>query len=402
MTVGILEGVRVLDLTQNVAGPFCTQVLADLGAFVIKVERPHGGDDARTWLPPEIGGESATFLALNRGKSSVAIDLSSPQGREIVARLAETVDVVVHSLRPSSAERMNLGYEALSAKNPRLIYCAISAFGNAGPLRDLPGYDPLIQAFSGIMSVTGNEGDEPVRVSVSLVDMGTGMWAAIGILAGLLKRAMGGAGTKVEASLLDTGLSWMTTFVAGFLATGQVPKKLGSAMAMAAPYQLFRTADGRIFIGAGNDRLFERVCEALGKPDLARDARFLTNKQRVEARAELQTEIEALTLSQSTSHLIAALKAAGAPCSELNDLAAALDHEQVQASGMVIPLPTPRAPHHKAVSTPLRLDGERVFVHAVPPPLGNATSDVLAEIGIDASDLHRSVTSRDRAGVEVE
>lgn len=386
MAAGILEGVRVLDLTQNVAGPFCTQILADLGASVIKVERPDGGDDTRAWMP-EIGGESVTFLALNRGKQSVAIDLSSAQGREIACRLARTVDVVVHSLRPASAEKMGLGYEALSASNPGLVYCAISAFGSTGPLRDLPGYDPLIQAFSGIMSVTGNEGDEPVRVSVSLVDMGTGMWAATGILAGLLKRAMGGAGTKVEASLLDTSLSWMTTFVAGFLATGQVPKKLGSAMAMAAPYQLFRTADGRIFIGAGNDRLFSRVCEALGRPDLAGDPRFLTNALRVARRAELQAEIEAVTKLRSTSDLVAALRAVGAPCSELNDLSAVLSHEQVEASGMIVPLPTKAASHHRAVSTPLHLDGKRAFADAAPPALGDATRDILAEIGIDVSDL---------------
>lgn len=386
MAVGILEGVRVLDLTQNVAGPFCTQVLADLGAFVIKVERPGTGDDTRAWMPPEIGGESATFLALNRGKHSVAADLSSAQGREIVKRLAETVDVVIHSLRPASARKMGLDHEELSSRNPGLVYCAISAFGEVGPLRDLPGYDPLIQAFSGIMSVTGNEGDDPVRVSVSLVDMGTGMWAAIGILAGLLKRSREGVGTKVEASLLDTSLSWMTTFIAGFLATGKLPRKLGSAMAMAAPYQLFRTADGQIFIGAGNDRLFGRVCTALGRPELAEDERFQTNSGRVARRVELQAEIESATALRSTSDLVAALRAVGAPCSELNDLAAVLGHEQVAASGMIVPLPTDTAPHHKVVATPLRLDGERAFAPVPPPRPGDATNEIVASLEIDISD----------------
>ena len=217
------------------------------------------------------------------------------------------------------------------------------------------------------MSVTGNEGDDPVRVSVSLVDMGTGMWAAIGILAALLKRAGTGAGTVVEASLLDTSLSWMTVFVAGFLASGKLPRKLGSAMAMAAPYQLFRTADGRIFIGAGNDRLFARVCEAIGRPELAVDARFLTNRNRVERRSEL---------------LVAALRAVGAPCSELNDVASVLGHEQVEASGMVVPLPTQSAPRHKVVATPLRLDGKRVVSRRPPPVLGEATREMLAD-GLD-------------------
>jgi len=387
MASGILEGIRVVDLTQNVAGPFCTQILADLGAQIVKVERPRGGDDTRAWMPPEIGAESATFLALNRGKQSVAIDMSTPQGRDLVARLARTADVVIHSLRPASAEKMGLGHAALSADNPRLVYCAISAFGETGPLRELPGYDPLIQAFSGIMSVTGNEGDDPVRVSVSLVDMGTGMWAAIGILAGLLKRATSDMGMKVEASLLDTSLSWMTMFVAGFLATGRAPQKMGSAMAMAAPYQLFATRDGRIFIGAGNDRLFARVCQALGRPELAADSRFATNTLRVSARVELQAEIEALTASRSTADLVTAMRDAGAPCSELNDLPAVLAHEQVEASGMIVGLPTAGAPHHKVVGTPLRLDGERLSANMAPPPLGSATWDILAGIGIEASEL---------------
>ncbi len=377
MTADILAGIRVLDLTQNVAGPFCTQILADLGATVIKVERPEGGDDTRAWIPPEIGGESATFLALNRGKHSLAIDLADAKGRTAVVDIAAGVDVVIHSLRPASAVRMGLGFEALSTANPRLVYCAISAFGDTGPLRDLPGYDPLLQAFSGIMSVTGNEGDDPVRVSVSLVDMGTGMWAAIGILGALLKRASSGAGMKVEASLLDTSLSWMTVFVAGFLATGRQPRKLGSAMAMAAPYQLFRTADGNIFIGAGNDRLFARVCEAIGRPELAWDRRFATNRDRVERRVELQAEIEAATGSRSTADLVAALRAVGAPCSELNDIASMLAHEQVAASGMIVPLPTASAPHHKAVATPLRFDGARPFAGSAPPALGSAPAEIL-------------------------
>lgn len=387
MTTSILEGIRVLDLTQNVAGPFCTQILADLGAQIIKVERPRGGDDTRAWMPPEIGAESATFLALNRGKQSVAIDMATPQGREIVVRLAKTADVVIHSLRPASAERMGLGHAALSADNPRLVYCAISAFGDTGPLRDLPGYDPLIQAFSGIMSVTGSEGDEPVRVSVSIVDMGTGMWAALGILAALLKRGTSGLGMKVEASLLDTSLSWMTVFIAGFLATGKAPQKMGSAMAMAAPYQLFATLDGHIFIGAGNDRLFAKVCQALGKPQLATDSRFVTNTLRVAARGQLKAEIESLTASRSTEDLVIALRAAGAPCSELNDVPAMLAHEQVAASGMIAALPTAGAPHHKVVGTPLRLDGERLPARTAPPPLGGATWDVLAGIGIGTAEL---------------
>jgi crotonobetainyl-CoA:carnitine CoA-transferase CaiB-like acyl-CoA transferase len=236
------------------------------------------------------------------------------------------------------------------------------------------------------MSVTGNEGDEPVRVSVSLVDMGTGMWAALGILAALLKRAETGAGTVVEASLLDTSLSWMTVFAAGFMASGKLPRKLGSAMAMAAPYQLFRTADGHISIGAGNDRLFARVCEAIGRPELAVDTRFLTNRNRVERRSELQAEIEAVTGLRPTLELVSALRAVGAPCSELNDIASVLAHEQVEASEMVVPLPTALAQRHKVVATPLRLDGKRLVSRRPPPSLGEATHEILTGLAPDGID----------------
>lgn len=387
MSPNILQGIRVLDLTQNVAGPFCTQILADFGAEVIKVERPTGGDDTRDWLPPEIGGESATFLALNRGKKSVAVDMGTPRGREIVARLAGAVDIVVHSLRPASAEKMGLGYAPLSAANPGLVYCAISAFGEKGPMRDLPGYDPLMQAYSGIMSVTGNEGDEPVRVSVSLIDMGTGLWAALGIVAAILNRKVTGEGMKVEASLLDTSLSWMTIQLAGFFATGRQPQKLGSAMAMAAPYQLFRTLDGHIFIGAGNDRLFSRICDALGAPELTEDPLFATNESRVRARRELQDRIEAMTRLRTTQDLVEALRAAGAPCSELNTLSKVEAAPQVEVSEMIRPLPTRAAGTHKVVALPLRFGGERPMTDMVPPELGGATISALEALGFDGDEI---------------
>ncbi len=213
MLGNILSGLRVIDLTQNVAGPFCTQILGDMGAEVIKIERPGSGDDIRLWMPPAIGGESSTFLALNRNKKSVCVDVSTAEGSALVRKLATTADVFVHSMRPGSAEARGLGYDDLAALNPKLVYCAISAFGEIGPLAALPGYDPLMQAFTGIMSVTGNEGEPPVRVSVSLIDLGTGLWSALGAVAGLFDRMKTGRGTKVHASLLETGLSWMTVFI---------------------------------------------------------------------------------------------------------------------------------------------------------------------------------------------
>ena len=321
MLAHILADIRVVDLTQNVAGPFCTQVLGDFGAEIIKLERPGRGDDTRLWQPTLGEDLSATFLALNRNKKSVCVDLDRPEGIEIVRALVRSADVVIHSMKPGSAESRGLGYDALSELNPRLVYCAISAFGQVGPLRALPGYDPLMQAFTGIMSTTGNDGQDPVRVGVSLVDMGTGMWAAMGILGAILDRTRTGRGMAVEASLLETGVSWMTVLVAGYMATGKLPKKLGSAVSMTAPYELYRCSDGHVFIAAGNDNLFRRVCEGLGDPALADDARFASNHLRVQNRAELRDAIESRVQDKPGATIIAALRRSGAPCSEMHDVA---------------------------------------------------------------------------------
>jgi formyl-CoA transferase/CoA:oxalate CoA-transferase len=386
---GLLSGVRVVDLTQNVAGPFCSQILGDLGAEVIKIERPGVGDDTRHWRPPAVGEESATFLALNRNKLSVAVDIDQPEGADLIRALAAEADVFLQSLKPGSAERRGLGADDLIALNPRLVYAALSAFGPTGPLSALPGYDPLLQAFTGVMSVTGHDGQEPVRAGVSLIDMGTGLWTALGVMGALFRRAQTGRGGVVEASLMETGLSWMTIPASGYFATGKAPKAMGSAMAMTAPYELFRTLDGRIFIAAGNDRLFRAVCAGLGAPELTDDPRFAANPARVANRAALRAAIEALTVSRTTVQVAAALRAAGAPCSELNDVAAALAHPQAQAAGMVRPLPTAAAPDHRVVGLPLRIDGVRGVASTPPPALGADTEAVLAGLGLAATELAR-------------
>jgi len=387
MLAGILEGLRVVDLTQNVAGPYCTQILADLGAEVVKIERPGSGDDARAWRPPEIGGVSTGFAALNRSKKSVAIDLDRPEGQQLVARLAAGADVLVHSLKPGSAEARGLGDDVLRAANPRLVYCAISAFGEVGAMRGLPGYDPLMQAFTGIMSVTGHEGDEPARVGVSLIDIGTGLWATIAILAALLRRAQTGSGLRVGTSLLETGVAWMAVPIANYLATGRLPRKMGSGMAMMVPYELFDTADGKVFIAAANDRLFARICAALGCPELAGDARFADNPSRVGHREALHAALEAQTLRRSTAECIALLRAAGAPCSELHDVSQMLAHEQVQALGLLTDVPLPAAPGHRAVGLPFSSGGERGRAPVPPPALGADTAAVLGGLGLDEAAL---------------
>lgn len=389
MLGGVLSGLKVVDLTQNVAGPYCTQVLGDLGAEVIKVERPGRGDDTRDWRPPEIGGQSSIFLALNRNKRSVCVDFSNPEGVEVLKKLAASADVFVHSMKPGSAETRGFGYDDIKSINPSLIYCAISAFGQSGPLSNLPGYDPLMQAFTGIMSTTGNDGDDPVRVGVSLIDIGTGMWSAMGILAGVLERSRSGRGMLVEASLMDTGITWMSVFVASYLATQKLPRKMGSAMAMTAPYELFRSADGYVFIAAGNDALFKRVCEGLGRPEIAGDKRFLTNPQRVANREALHAELEALTRNRSSADVVAGLRRAGAPCSELNDVSQVLSNEHVETSEIIADLPIEGAPHHRVVALPLKANGRRSQTMRPPPALGADTDSIFADLGYESADIER-------------
>ncbi|MGX1744484.1 CaiB/BaiF CoA transferase family protein [Bosea sp. NPDC055353] len=388
MLGAILSGLKVVDLTQNVAGPFCTQVLGDMGATVIKVERPGRGDDTRDW-PPQHGDQSATFLALNRNKSSICLDLDHPEGLAVLKRLAADADVIIHSMKPGSAESRGLGHADLAASNPRLIYCAISAFGQAGPLAALPGYDPLMQAFTGIMSTTGNEGDAPVRVAVSLIDLGTGMWAALGVLAGVIERGRSGRGMLVEASLLDTGIGWMSVFVATYLATGTLPQKLGSGMAMAAPYQLFPARDGHVFIAAGNDGLFERVCGGLDCRELVADMRFATNTARVANREALVAAISAVTQQLPAADIVSRLRAAGAPCSELNSVAQMLAHPQVEAAGIIADLPAAERENHRVVALPLKLSGSRSTRLEPPPVLGADTASLLSGLGYASDEIER-------------
>lgn len=384
----VLKGLKVLDLTQNVAGPFATQILGDLGAEVIKVERVGTGDDTRAWSPQDAAGRSATFTTLNRNKRSICVDMASPQGKEILHRLAADSDILVHSLKPGSAEKMGLGADVLRRARPELIYCAISAFGQVGPMAALPGYDPLIQAFGGIMSVTGHEGDEPVRAGVSIVDLGTGVWAALGVLAAVLNRSRTGEGCVVEASLLDTGIGWMSVVIASYLANGAIPKRLGSGVGMTAPYQVYSCVDGYVFIAAGNDRLFGCVCRGLGDETLTADPRFVDNASRVANRAALKAAIEALTATMTGAEIVARLRAEGAPCSLLNDVGQVVADPQVEAVGLLTPLPDAAGEadavgEARAVALPLRAEGRRAAARLAPPGLGADTDSVLAALGYD-------------------
>ncbi len=382
-----LSGQRVIDLTQNVAGPYCTQVLADLGAEVIKIERPGSGDDTRHWSPQIGEAMSPTYATLNRGKRSLALDLDHADGQALLRRLLRDNDILVHSLKPGSAEQRHLGYDDLLPQCPGLIYCALSAFGNIGPLSALPGYDPLIQAYAGIMSVNGHGGTPPARVGVSLVDMGTGLWSVIGILAAVAQRQQTGRGMRIDTSLLETGMAWMTNPIANFSATGKLPKRMGSATAMLTPYEVFETADSHVFIGCGADRMFQKLAAALGSRALADDPRFARNADRVAHREALHAAVAAITRTLTTQQVVDKLRAAGVPVSAVNDLSALAHDPQVQALALHQPLAAAGGAEVSAVGTPIRFDGARSFDPHLSSRVGEDSRAVLLAAGLSADDI---------------
>jgi crotonobetainyl-CoA:carnitine CoA-transferase CaiB-like acyl-CoA transferase len=363
-----LDGICVLDLSRVLAGPYCTMLLADLGADVVKIERPGDGDETRTWGPPYAGGESTYFLSVNRGKRSVALDLARPDAQEALARLAREAQVVVENFRPGVAERLGAGYERLSHENPGLVYCSITGFGD-----DRPGYDFVVEAESGLMAVTGEEGGPPLKVGVAVVDVLAAYAAATGVLAALVA----GRGERIEISLYDTAVSALVNVSGTALVTGEEPGRYGNAHPSIVPYQTFAAADGLISVAGANDRLYRRLCEAIERPELAEDERYRTNSSRVAHREELVGELERVFASRPGDEWVERFKRAGVPAGKVRGVLDAL------ANARTVTVEHPTVGTLSLVPSPLGPRGET----APPPLLGQHTREVLAEVGYDGEQL---------------
>ena len=394
-----LSHITVLDLSRILAGPWAGQVLADLGADVIKIERPGTGDDTRGWGPPFLrdaqgndSADAAYYLCANRNKKSITVDFTTPEGQSIVRDLARKSDVVLENFKVGGLAAYGLDYATLRTINPRLIYCSITGFGQTGPYAPRAGYDLLVQAMGGLMSITGRQDDEPgagpQKAGVAVTDILTGLYAAIGILAALAHRERTGIGQHIDVGLLDVQVACLANQAMNYLVSGSAPRRHGNAHPNLVPYQDFPTSDGYMIIAVGNDAQFARLCSVMGVAELAGDPNFVTNKSRVINRHELIDKLSAITIMQSTAHWVAALERVSVPAGPINSLDAVFDDPQVRARAMQIELPHPVAGTVSLVANPLRLSETPVTYRTAPPPLGAQTREVLAErLAMSAADI---------------
>ena len=354
MADGPLSGTTVLDLTRVLAGPFCTMILADLGARVIKVEVPGHGDDARHF-GPFVNGLSAYFASLNRGKESIALDLKQAADKRILEALLDRADVLVENYRPGVMEKLGLGWEALHRSHPRLVYAAVSGFGHTGPYAQRPAYDMVVQAMGGVMSLTGHPGGPPTRVGTSVGDLTAGLFTAVGICSALLHRERGGEGQKIDVAMLDCQVAILENAIARYFATGEIPRPLGARHPSIVPFEAYATADGHVVVAAGNNQLFARLAEGLGRPDMAKDPRYLDNEARSRNVENLKRDMEAMLSGETTAHWLALLGAAGVPCAPINDVAQVLSDPQVLARNMVVSSEDPEAGPISMAGNPIKL-----------------------------------------------
>ena len=375
-----LDKIKVVDLTRTLAGPFCTMLMGDMGAEVIKVEEPTGGDETRKWTP-FVNGESTQFLTFNRNKRSLSVNLKEREGLKIVQDLAADADVMIESFRAGTLDRLGLGYEAIKKTNPGVVYCSISGYGRTGPMADMPGYDLLIQAYSGLMSLTGDPEGSPLRIGFSLVDLFTGMMAYGTILTALRQRDQTGKGQWVESALLDGQVAALSYHATGFMGTGVEPKRMGSGHPSLVPYQSFSASDGQFIIGCANQGLWERMCCAIGQDAMLDDPRYTTNTDRVEHRAECVGELSALFAQKTTAHWVDLIVEAGVPCGPINTVADVVSNPQVLARNMIAEVDHPNIPNLKFPGSPLKLTDSPATIRRVPPMLGQHNEEILEEAG---------------------
>lgn len=376
-----LEGIRVLDLSRVLTGPFCSMVLADLGAEVIKVEKPESGDDTRSWGPPFIKGESAYFLCINRNKKSITLNLKKERGREILCKLAKKCDILLENFSPGVTKRLGVDYETIYRINPRIIYCSISGFGQTGPYRYRPAYDIVVQGMGGLIGITGESDRPPVRIGVALTDIGAGMYAAIAILSALIAREKTGKGQWIDVSLLDGTISWMTYMAANYFATGKVPKRMGSAHPNIVPYQCFETSDGKyITLAVGNDRIWKNFCKALGLENLAEDQKFATNPRRVENRNELIHKLVKTFLTKTRDEWLKILIDKEVPCGPVYTMDEIFLDPQVLHRNMLVEIEHQKAGKIKQIGIPIKFSETPGRIRTPPPSLGQHNNEILRSL----------------------
>ncbi|MED4727071.1 CaiB/BaiF CoA-transferase family protein [Aneurinibacillus migulanus] len=378
---GALEGIKVIDLTRVLAGPYCTMILGDLGADIIKVEAPGGSDETRGWGPPDIGGESAYYLCANRNKRAMTLNLKDEKARSILRELVKDADVVINNFKTGTMEKWGLGYEALSEANPRLIYASISGFGQTGPYKDIPGYDYIVQAMGGMMSITGSEETGPMKVGVAIADVATGLYAAIGILAALREREQSGVGQMIDLALFDSQISLLVNVASNYLVSGKVPKRYGNQHPNIVPYQTFIAADMEMVVAVGNDQQFRKLCTLLNREEWSQDPRFSTNSMRLANREEICGLLAEEFKKRSAAEWLAELTDVGIPNAPIYDMDQLFHDPQVEARGMKVNTWHPTAGEVPMVGSPLKLSRTPVSVRRHPPLAGEHTKEILMEHG---------------------
>jgi crotonobetainyl-CoA:carnitine CoA-transferase CaiB-like acyl-CoA transferase len=390
---GALSGVTVVDFTRVLSGPYCTMVLADHGARVIKIEHPVRGDDTRHWGPPFIGKESAYFLSINRNKESVTVDFKHPQGKGVLEKLLARADVVVENFRPGTLDAAGLDATSVLARHPRIVYCSISGYGQTGPRREEPGYDAVMQAEGGLMSITGEADGPAYRLGVAITDIVSGLFAAQGVMAAIIARGKTGRGQHVDIGMLDATAALLTYQAGNYFVSGQVPGRLGNRHPTIAPYESFHASDGDFVIAGGNDEIWRRLCRVIGRPDLAEDPRFRTNKDRIEHYTALRSELERALKTRPRADWIRELTAAGVPCGSVREIGEVLADPQLSARGMIAEVQHATIGTARVINSPVKLSDTPASVRTAPPTLGQHTTAVLSEVGYDRQEIEELRTA---------